>query len=472
MINQSSREIFYFKLPIFLVDLIIHVIVIFTLLNVLPKNTVNDIFAYSVRIGATSMLALSFFASVRIFPIKLHERNAHIPLILWRAVIQTGTTYFFFTVLLALVYKVMPRHLIVDGFLISLVIISGWHYIANKLIKCLRRLGHNIRHAVIIGADTNARNLYGELINGQVMTGYIIDGFFTSLPDFKLPDGAKYLGCVSHFFEWIKSNHPDEIYCSIPPSSDPELVNRIVSICNEQFIDFFYVPTMDGYPHRKMTISNVGKVNIVKLREEPLNSPDAKFIKRIADIVFSLLFLITIYPFVLIFVSLGNLLMDNRGPLYFRQERTGYNGRDFRIYKFRSMKVNTDADTLQATENDPRKTRFGNFLRRSSIDELPQFINVLRGEMSIIGPRPHMKYHTDTYGRLIKDYMVRHLAKPGITGWAQVNGCRGETKTTEEMAKRVEYDIWYIEHWSPWLDADIVIRTIWQLFPGRDKQAY
>ena len=134
--------------------------------------------------------------------------------------------------------------------------------------------------------------------------------------------------------------------------------------------------------------------------------------------------------------------------------------------------MNADADKLQATKDDPRKTPFGDFLRKTSIDELPQFINVFIGDMSIIGPRPHMEYHTELYSTLIGDYMVRHLAKPGITGWAQINGCRGETKTVEEMANRVEHDIWYIENWSMLLDIEIFFRTIWQVMPGRDKQAY
>ena len=136
------------------------------------------------------------------------------------------------------------------------------------------------------------------------------------------------------------------------------------------------------------------------------------------------------------------------------------------------MKENKEADKLQATKDDPRKTPFGDFLRRSSIDELPQFINVFIGNMSIIGPRPHMEYHTDMYSALISNYMVRHLAKPGITGWAQINGCRGETKTLEEMADRVEHDIWYIENWSLLLDVEIFFKTIRQVMPGRDKQAY
>jgi len=141
------------------------------------------------------------------------------------------------------------------------------------------------------------------------------------------------------------------------------------------------------------------------------------------------------------------------------------------MLKFRSMKVNRDADKLQATKDDPRKTRFGNFLRRTSIDEIPQLINIFRGDMSLIGPRPHMILHTETYSKLVDEYLVRHMVRPGLTGWAQVNGCRGETETVEKMARRVEKDIWYIEHWSFWLDIRIFLMTVVQVFKG-DKQAY
>ena len=246
----------------------------------------------------------------------------------------------------------------------------------------------------------------------------------------------------------------------------------MIKICNDNFIEFNFVPTMDGYPHRHMNITSLGKVNLIKLREEPMNTLKCKMVKRTVDVITSLAFLCTLYPFICLFVWLGDIISGNRGPLYFKQDRTGYNGKSFVLYKFRSMKVNKDADRVQATKDDPRKTKFGNFLRKSSIDELPQFINVLKGDMSLIGPRPHMLYHTEVYSKLIGDYMVRHLAKPGITGWAQVNGCRGETKEVEDMERRVEHDIWYIEHWTPLLDIVVFFKTIIQLMPGRDKQAY
>ena len=159
------------------------------------------------------------------------------------------------------------------------------------------------------------------------------------------------------------------------------------------------------------------------------------------------------------------------GPVYFKQRRSGMNGKEFECIKFRSMKVNNDADTIQATKNDPRKYPFGNFIRRTNIDELPQMINVWKGEMSLVGPRPHMLKHTDEYSHLINKYMVRHLAKPGITGLAQVSGFRGETKHIEQMEDRVEKDIEYIENWSFWLDLKIIFKTFSNMIAG-DKNAY
>lgn len=198
----------------------------------------------------------------------------------------------------------------------------------------------------------------------------------------------------------------------------------------------------------------------------PLN----RFVKRTFDIVFSLAFLLTLFPVIFVVVALV-IKITSPGPVFFVQERTGKKGKTFKCLKFRTMKVNKDADTVQAVKNDPRVTRFGAFLRKSNIDELPQFINVLIGDMSIVGPRPHMLKHTVEYSALIEKYMLRHLAKPGITGWAQVNGYRGETKELYQMEKRVEYDVWYIENWSFFLDLKIIYLTVANMIKG-EKNAY
>lgn len=473
MKEQTSKEFLYFKVPVFALDLTIHLCVLYWMLNTLPAQALVGIdLTNGLDKGIFAMLTVAFTLAIYTVGLRLHERKIKIRNVLWRAVKQTAITYLLFTIMLALIDKAAPRQLLLRCVCVSLPLIVIGHYCVNKLVRRIRQHGRNIRSVVIIGTDVVAHRLYKEMGYGRLFTGYSVKGFFSSHGAESVPEGGEYLGTVDECYDWLQNNRVEEVYCSLPPAMCQKEVDRIVKICNDTFMDFYYLPTMDGYPHRKMAFSDFGKVTVIKLREEPMNTPMAKFGRRVVDLLVSGLFLCTLYPFVLLFVWIGNKVTGNEGPLYFRQARTGYNGKSFMIYKFRSMKVNADADKLQATENDPRKTPFGDFLRRSSIDELPQFLNVFLGDMSIIGPRPHMEYHTEVYSELIGNYMVRHLAKPGITGWAQVSGCRGETKTVEEMKDRVEHDIWYIEHWTPLLDLEIFFKTIWQVLPGHDKQAY
>ena len=211
-------------------------------------------------------------------------------------------------------------------------------------------------------------------------------------------------------------------------------------------------------------------IPLLAVRREPLQAAYNRALKRTFDILFSLGILLTIYP--ILYVVIGILIKaTSPGPIFFKQKRTGLCGQEFECYKFRTMRVNADADKLQAAKDDPRKTRIGDFLRRTNLDEFPQFINVLRGEMSVVGPRPHMLKHTEQYSALIDKYMVRHLVKPGVTGWAQVTGYRGETKTLEQMEGRVKRDVWYIENWSFFLDLKIIVVTILNMSKG-EKNAY
>lgn len=219
-----------------------------------------------------------------------------------------------------------------------------------------------------------------------------------------------------------------------------------------------------------MNFGLIGSVPILRLHEEPLSSFENRLVKRTFDFFFSLLFLCTLFPVIFLIVS-AVIKITSPGPIFFKQKRNGLNGKEFWCYKFRSMKVNKDADKIQATLNDPRKTKFGNFMRKTNIDELPQFINVLLGDMSIVGPRPHMLKHTAEYSQLINKYMVRHFIKPGITGWAQVTGFRGETRELSQMEGRVKADIWYMEHWTFMLDLYIIYKTVANAL-HKDKQAY
>ena len=471
MLDQNSKEFLYFKVPVFVTDLAIHLCTLAVLMRTLEESYLMGEVSY-IGLRIYAILAVAFSYAISVEGLRLHERKIKTSVVFWRAIKQTTLTYITFVLLLALVYKTTPRYLIFAQVGVTLIVIAIWHLLCNKIVRLVRKSGYNMKHVLIIGGGKIASSLCKELGYGNAINGYKVIGYFAPSNDEEVSKHLEFLGNMKDFFEMSKTIHPDEIYCTLPPEAYQAEVGKIIKICNDNFIDFYFVPRMDGYPKRHMMISKLGKVNIIKLREEPMNTLKCKISKRSFDFVVSLLFLCTIYPFVCLFVWLGDIFAGNKGPLYFKQERTGYNGKSFKLYKFRSMKVNADADRVQATKDDPRKTKFGNFLRKSSIDELPQFINVLKGDMSLIGPRPHMLYHTEMYSSLIGNYMVRHLCRPGITGWAQVNGCRGETKTVEDMEKRVEHDIWYIEHWTPLLDVVVFIKTIIQLMPGRDKQAY
>jgi putative colanic acid biosynthesis UDP-glucose lipid carrier transferase len=208
------------------------------------------------------------------------------------------------------------------------------------------------------------------------------------------------------------------------------------------------------------------------MREAPLDEIVNKRAKRVFDIIFSSLILGTIFPIVYIISALA-IKLTSRGPIIFKQLRNGEDGKPFICYKFRTMRVleQSVSDSQQAVPDDPRMTWVGKILRRTNFDELPQFWNVLKGDMSVVGPRPHMLKHTEDYRKIIGSYMVRHFVKPGVTGWAQVNGFRGATETSEKMERRVHYDVYYIEHWSFSFDLEIIGKTIVKMFTG-DKNAY
>jgi putative colanic acid biosynthesis UDP-glucose lipid carrier transferase len=220
-----------------------------------------------------------------------------------------------------------------------------------------------------------------------------------------------------------------------------------------------------------MTLSHQGNTMLLTVRNEPLEDPLNRFIKRSFDIIVSGTFLLTLFP--IIYAIVGIIIKrQSPGPILFKQKRNGLDAREFSCLKFRSMHVNDEADSVQATEHDPRKFAFGNFMRKTNIDELPQLINVFKGDMSLVGPRPHMLLHTQEYSHLIKQYMVRHIVKPGLTGWAQSLGLRGETKTLQQMEDRVKADIWYVENWSFFLDIRIIWRTAMNMLKRNEKNAY
>lgn len=279
----------------------------------------------------------------------------------------------------------------------------------------------------------------------------------------------QYLGKLDEIKAYVTKNKINEIYYSLTDNTDNAITDLIV-FSEKNMVRFFIIPEFFNYIRRRFILRFIDSVPVVSLRNEPLVHLPNRFIKRGFDIVFSLLVILIIFPPV--FLIIGSLIkLSSPGPLLFKQKRTGQRGISFNCYKFRSMRLNSNSDKQQATKDDPRITKIGAFIRKTSIDELPQFFNVLKGDMSVVGPRPHMLKHTEEYSRLIDKFMIRHLVKPGITGWAQVTGYRGETKTLNDMEGRVQKDVWYIENWSFLLDLKIIAKTLINAFKG-EKMAY
>lgn len=342
-----------------------------------------------------------------------------------------------------------------------------WRTAARMIEKRFRRRGRNYSRVLIVGCGATGRRLYEEMSSDGGF-GYRCLGFIDAWcpPDF--PMKHLYRGNFDELENFVRDHAIDEVYYAIPGENE-EAVKLTLAVCDKHMAEFRFVPSVSRYLSHPFSLGTIGQMPVMIMRQNPLNNPVNAAIKRALDLTVSSLFLL-VSPLIFIPVAIA-IKISSPGPVFFKQKRTGYMGQEFLCWKFRTMKVNADADTRQATKDDPRKTRLGDFLRRTSIDELPQFINVWLGDMSVVGPRPHMLKHTEIYSALIGEYMVRHIVKPGITGWAQVRGYRGQTEELWQMEKRVEHDIWYIENWTFLLDIKIIIRTIINAFQG-EKNAF
>ena len=277
------------------------------------------------------------------------------------------------------------------------------------------------------------------------------------------------LSSISGAFEVCKKYGANEIFSSIAPEQNPEIYS-LMQLADQNCIRFRIVPDISFFVKRKVHINYIDEMPVLTLREEPLEDLANRIKKRLFDIVISTLVIVFMLSWLVPLISLL-IKLDSKGPVFFMQKRSGKENKTFLCIKFRSMKVNNHSDLQQATKNDERFTRLGRFLRHSNLDEFPQFFNVLIGHMSIVGPRPHMLKHTDEYAQIAEQYMVRHFMKPGITGWAQVNGCRGEIDSLDKLESRIERDIWYMENWGIWLDLKIIFLTIYNTLKG-DKNAF
>jgi putative colanic acid biosynthesis UDP-glucose lipid carrier transferase len=277
------------------------------------------------------------------------------------------------------------------------------------------------------------------------------------------------LGNIQNIMSVCNQYGTTEIYSTLTPDKN-SYIEKLILAAEKNCIRFRIVPNLNMYLNNHTEVQYLNDIPIISQHREPLQQLNNRIIKRIFDIVFSLLVIVLINSWLMPLIALL-IWLESGGKIFFLQKRSGENNIPFYIRKFRSMYINNTSDSAQAKKNDARVTKIGKFLRRTSLDEFPQFLNVLTGEMSIVGPRPHMLKHTDEYSQIIDQYMVRHFLKPGITGWAQVNGYRGETKNIRQMQKRIEHDIWYVENWSLQTDLKIILKTVYNIFKG-EKNAY
>ena len=440
---------------------------VFILVFNLLGYTYTHAIAYNQR-EVLLLLNFCYFFSLYFVPFQLHLSVVFIDKIVQRAFsLVTVLVLLFATCLIFLNVGDLMATFLVVYYVVALVLFALWRVFVRLSLKLYRRKGYNFKRVVIVGAGKNGMELY-QVMKDDLSYGFNIFGFFDD--NIALKDALpNYLGNTNEVEDYVLKHDIDEIYCTLPGTNDGKIV-RLLNFAEKHMVRFYIVPEFYRDVKKSMVMEVMESIPLLTIRREPLQSMYNRCLKRAFDLLFSSVVLLTIYP--VLYVILGILIkLSSPGPILFKQKRTGLYGRDFECFKFRTMRVNAEADTVQAVKDDPRKTRIGNFLRKSNLDEFPQFVNVFLGDMSVVGPRPHMLKHTEQYSALIDKYMVRHLVKPGVTGWAQVTGYRGETKTLEQMEGRVKRDVWYIENWTFFLDLKIIVVTVLNMFKG-EKNAY
>ena len=447
-------------------DLFIINLVFLVVVYVMSDYYVTPIFG-KIR-EVVLLLNFCYLFALTFAPLQLHESVIFIEKIAQRSfLLITIHLLLFITCLIFLNLGDSLATFLVVYYIASILSFTSWRIFVRITLKLYRRKGHNSKRIVIVGAGKNGLDLY-QVMKNDLAYGFDIAGFFDDNVSLKysLPN---YLGMTHEVEDYLAQNEIDEVYCSLPGTQDAKIL-RILNFAEKNMIRFYIVPELYRNVKKSLVLEMIESIPLLTVRTEPLQFAYNRALKRSFDILFSISVLLTIYP--VLYVVIGICIkLSSRGPVLFKQVRTGMYGQDFECFKFRTMKVNAEADSLQAAKDDPRKTKIGDFLRKSNLDEFPQFINVLFGDMSVVGPRPHMLKHTELYSFLIDKYMVRHLVKPGVTGWAQVTGYRGETKTLEQMEGRVKRDVWYLENWSFFLDLKIIVLTLVNMFRG-EKNAF
>ncbi len=362
------------------------------------------------------------------------------------------------------------RRVFVSWFVLAQIMLILWRVLLRVALREYRSRGRNYRTVVIAGAGELGTRLARTILDAPWM-GYRIKGFYDdnkeagSMP---LPgSGIRVLGDLDRMIEDVRTERMDLVYIALPMRFEGK-IRKVLKGLSNTAVSAYLAPDFLTFDILHARMVDMNGIPTISIYEDPFDSASG-WLKRLEDVVVSSLILVMISPVMMAIAAA--IKLTSPGPVFFKQRRYGARGDEIMVWKFRTMTVIEDGDVIrQASKNDARVTKVGAFLRRTSLDELPQFINVLQGTMSIVGPRPHATAHNEYYRNIIPGYMLRHKVKPGITGWAQINGYRGETDTLEKMEKRVEYDLRYIKNWSFWFDIKIIFATVFKGFV--DKNAY
>lgn len=369
------------------------------------------------------------------------------------------------TMLILFLMKTHPlsRSFVLIYGVVLLVFLTTERFLFRKLLYWIRKRGRNIRRILIIGAGEVGQSFHESILLNPHF-GYKLVGFL----DDQAPPylNGHYLGPIEHLEKTLTDRVVDEVMIALPAHAH-EKIEGVIQTCSNHTIRVKIIPDYFRFVSGKFEITMFDRFPMISVRKDKLDEFHWYIIKRGFDAVFSLLMMIFFLSWLVPLIALI-IKLTSRGPVFFKQERWGRNNKKIVCYKFRTMTADSkDFDEngrfMQARKDDPRVTKFGRFLRKTNLDELPQFWNVLVGQMSVVGPRPHATPHNLESKDLIQNYMLRHLVKPGITGWAQINGYRGEAKDPKLMQERINHDLWYIENWSLWLDIEIIFVTIWQM---------
>ena len=447
--KSNETELRFLYLAIDLIIMNVAILIMFSIYRNFNELNIPDKTLYLLLLNLSDVITYSVFSRRNLY---LHDDFSN------RITRITNRTLIFILVSFIIAHLFLPgnfSHL----FLIecAAVFYLGklvFYYFLYSYLRFRRAKGFFVHRVFIIGLNDMSIFLR-HLLNNNPMLGYEFIGYISD----KYEDDRDVLGHVDELIELVSLHQIDFLFVTHSAYNDVKKSKELLSICNKIGVRLRFVPENQYWFKNSMNMESVGSIAIFNPQEIPLDDLRSRFFKRIFDIVFSSLVIVFIiswlFPLLCLLIKLSS-----KGPVFFHQKRTGINNKTFTCLKFRSMRMNSNADDKQATIGDSRVTTIGRFLRKSNLDEFPQFFNVLIGQMSVVGPRPHMLKHTEQYSELIEYYRVRHYVKPGITGWAQVNGYRGETDELWKMEKRVEFDMFYLENWTFSWDLRIILMTL------------